>query len=441
MRIVCFLLTAVALVAQTPKFAPEIQALVEMTNAAPPEIAADALLRIVESGKVSEEAGKRDLIERAFRLAAGATFKLPMHAAPGVNADSRPGVLSKAYALKLDALSLQSRAVNAMLAIDRPRARAMFLDAPRPSPERLTCDRPLVYDVSPYYKTLAAIVNNTFSDRERAKQEHINLFLDSILRIASPAELAPAAAAIKVLNVSADEHAAIVTRFNGILANLWGDDRSFSASIDDLNHEVTPEMAAAFAKYSLKHLTAARCEDSVQVTAAFAGPGARAAKIEGRAKAEPYWQSEPAKRIVPLATALRSASPPERKEQFAELLKNVADWNASSENSEADFYHQKAMVFLALTELAPTGQDRDHLVADYVAFVGNSGLQQQSPAEWFLEPRDMLERVRNTNNGEPAKLLEAYASSGNPVLVLYAALERTFATNRPSWVPAGAGAN
>jgi hypothetical protein len=45
-----------------------------------------------------------------------------------------------------------------------------------------------------------------------------------------------------------------------------------------------------------------------------------------------------------------------------------------------------------------------------------------------------LERVRNTNSGEPSKLLDAFESSGNPVLVLYAALEKTFGGSVPSWV-------
>ena len=45
----------------------------------------------------------------------------------------------------------------------------------------------------------------------------------------------------------------------------------------------------------------------------------------------------------------------------------------------------------------------------------------------------MLERVRNTNNGEPAKLLAAFEASGNPVLSLYAVLERTFAKANPSY--------
>jgi hypothetical protein len=53
-------------------------------------------------------------------------------------------------------------------------------------------------------------------------------------------------------------------------------------------------------------------------------------------------------------------------------------------------------------------------------------LYRESPAEWFLEPRALLDRM------EPmpaihAKILDAYQRSGNPVLSLEVALERTLA--------------
>ena len=40
----------------------------------------------------------------------------------------------------------------------------------------------------------------------------------------------------------------------------------------------------------------------------------------------------------------------------------------------------------------------------------------------------------STNGGEPTKLLDAFQSSGNPVLALYSALEKTFGGKLPSWV-------
>jgi hypothetical protein len=49
----------------------------------------------------------------------------------------------------------------------------------------------------------------------------------------------------------------------------------------------------------------------------------------------------------------------------------------------------------------------------------------------------MLERVRNTNGGEPAKVLAAFEASGNPVLALYATLEQMFSQSKPSYAASG----
>jgi hypothetical protein len=50
-------------------------------------------------------------------------------------------------------------------------------------------------------------------------------------------------------------------------------------------------------------------------------------------------------------------------------------------------------------------------------------MQQQNPVEWFWHAKDTLERLRNTNGGNPEELLAAYKGSGNVVLTLYAALD------------------
>ncbi len=91
------------------------------------------------------------------------------------------------------------------------------------------------------------------------------------------------------------------------------------------------------------------------------------------------------------------------------------------------------MVYEALVELIPPGPQRDKALQAYLDFIGNSNLQQQSPVEWFVHAHSMLERVRNTSNGEPTKVLDTFQASGNPVLALYAAIQKTMASGVPSW--------
>ena len=124
----------------------------------------------------------------------------------------------------------------------------------------------------------------------------------------------------------------------------------------------------------------------------------------------------------------------EWQQQLTDYLGQLAEWGPGQEKSEADYYHQKCVVYEALVELIPPGPQRDTILTGYLDFIGNSSLQQESPVEWFMHAHSMLERVRSTNSGEPDKVLEGFQKSGNPILALYAKLERTFGSSVPAWV-------
>src|ERR1700694_1016206 len=107
MRRFSLLILAAAFLADAPKLPEPYQSIVELAHAAPPEFAADALLRVVESDKIANRDSKRDLVAQAFRLAGMAKFQVRMRGVAGTMVDTRSGYLSRAYDLKLDALSLE----------------------------------------------------------------------------------------------------------------------------------------------------------------------------------------------------------------------------------------------------------------------------------------------------------------------------------------------
>lgn len=88
------------------------------------EIAADALIRIVQSNKIITVQRKIELLEEAFRHASEAQYPIRLGFF-GVM-DTRSGMLSEALDLELDKLSLQSRVVMAMLPLDKQRAKELF---------------------------------------------------------------------------------------------------------------------------------------------------------------------------------------------------------------------------------------------------------------------------------------------------------------------------
>src|SRR5579864_2789612 len=220
MRPLLILLFAGVLQAETPKLAEPYRSLVDLAQAAPPEFAADAMLRVAESEKIKDRDAVRDLVEQAFRTAAAATFRVRMRGLPGTTTDTRSGLLSQAYDLRLDALSLQSRAVRDMLSIDKAKARDLFRDMPPPRLAPLTCDDAMVYDVADFYRAIGMIANTAFSEKERAKEEHIDFVLDYVGQVVSPAQLAPLARVIKSVNATPQQAERLWNGFNGMLEEL-----------------------------------------------------------------------------------------------------------------------------------------------------------------------------------------------------------------------------
>lgn len=407
-----------------------LEPVAELALSAPPEFAADGLLRLVESKKITDQPTEIELTQQAFDLASSAHFRVGMRSIPGQGVDSRAGSLAKAYQLNLDAVSLQSRAVTAMLQLDKTKARQMFASISGMDLSPIACEDTLVYDVAPFYHALTAVVLSGFTAKERAKEDHVAFLLQYVSQMHNPAQIAPLAEVVKSVGLPAKQYEAVIAQFNGVLESISGDNRSFTTYSDAASAAMAPEMMSAFHKFAEKNTAADQCK-------------------EDSAKTESYWQTPDAQRLLADAKQLRfgagnlkmltdnDRTKPEWQQRLTDYEKEVADWDVSAEKSEADYYHQKCIVYEALVELIPPGPDRDKALGEFIAFISNSNLQGQNPVSWFMPAHAMLERVRNTNNGEPAKVLAAFESSGNPVLALYAALERTFARPVPSYAATG----
>jgi hypothetical protein len=393
-------------------------------------------LRIAESGKLADRNARRELIEHAFQLAVSAKFPVRMEGLRGTTTDTASGSLSQAYALKLDVLSLQSRAVLDMLPLDPSKARELFGEIVKPTLAPLTCDDALVYEPSDYYPALLAVVNGTFTPKEKAKEEHVNLLLDALAQVTSPSQLAPLAGAIQSAAVTAEQRQILWARFGGLLENMQPDERSFAVSLPALMSLGVPQIQAQITKFQQKNHG---CETDI---AASSNPSAPAAKTSAP-KLDRYWQSGTAKQLLQAGQKLRFRSSnelltdadratPEWQQQLSDYLNLIADWTQDEQESDAVFYHEKCIVFTALLDMVPSGPQNDTILADYVDFIGNSGLYQQSPAEWYVEPHTVLDRSL-PNSSLHLKILKAYRDSGNPVLALEVALEKTFGGATPAW--------
>ena len=422
--------------AEPAKLPEPFRSISDLAAAAPPEFAADALLRIVESGKLASQNSRRELVEQAFQLAAAAKFSVRMEGLPGTTTDTASGSLNQAYGLKLDVLTLQSRAVRDMLPIDPSHARDLFGQMVKPTLAPLTCDDALVYEPAEFYQALSAVVNGGFAPKEKAKEEHVNLLLESLGQVTSPSQLAPLAGAIETASVTPGQRQILWVRFNGLLENMQPDDRSFPASLPALSVLTTPGVQGPFEKYRQKG-------HGCETDAAPSSPDQQRAKKTATPKLDRYWQSTTAQQLLQAGMKLRASSSiqqsseadrsgPEWQQQLADDLNLIAGWTQDQAESDVVFYHEKCIVYAALLDLVPPGPQSDKILADYVDFISSSNLYRQSPAEWFVEPHTVLDRSQ-TIPALHSRVLEAFQGSGNPVLALEVVLEKTFSGNLPSW--------
>jgi hypothetical protein len=365
------------------KLPPDLERIVQLANATPPEFAADALLRVAAATKIDTRL-RIELIDRAFHLAPGAQFRTPLIAA-AVSADTGSAMIAAASKLNLDALSLQTRAVRDMLGIDKHAARELFLEIVQPAVV-VACDQPQP-DTSPLYDVLAAVANTTFTDQERQKEEHLNLVMSYMSRAASQSQLSPLQQMIAGLNLTPEQRDILITRLEGLRQSVA------SAACPPPK----PGDVASHPDAFWKSVQGQRLYDR----------GIRLRNKEGGAQ---YTEAE------------RTA--PEWIQQLTDYMKDLAGWSPSDEKDEATYYHQKAIVYEMLVDLIPRGPERDKAIQAYVDFVANSTLQREKPVEWFHHAQSLLNRMRNSPIGEPPKILAAFENSGNPVLLLYMLLDK-----------------
>ncbi|HMD50563.1 MAG TPA: hypothetical protein VKG79_15740 [Bryobacteraceae bacterium] len=437
----CVLLAAAQLaLAQTAQIPEAFRPLVELSRAAPGEFAADAMLRLEESGRIQDAAARRELVEEAFRLAVSAKAPIRKRFVPGSTYDTSAGPLAQVHNLKLDTWSLQSRAVSDMLRIDPTAARKLLQDKAPPVFDALSCDDPFFYEVGDFYQALGAVVNGAFTAEERAKEEHVNFLLGYIGQAVNPAQLYPLARTIQGASVNNAQRDVLWARFNAMLPNLNVDDRSMSALTTE------PPQGMDFILTSMKQRSAG-CKNDVQQQApgTVAMNGVQAKSGDPTPKLDRWWQSAEAKRMLEDGRKLRFSddgrvltqadrSTPQWQQRLTDYLSALGAWSASSENSEADYYNEKCSVYIALVELIPQGPQRDKMLEAFIDFISSSPLQQQQPVEWYNQAAFMLERVRINGDGEPAKVQEAFERSGSPILALQAALDKALGAKPFSWV-------
>jgi hypothetical protein len=265
------LLLFLAQAANPPDRPKDVLALVDQARALPPEFSADLMLNLAASPLLSEVKWRRELIEAAFASGVHAQLPYPRYAY-ALPTDARPNL--EYHRNNLEVLTLQTRAVNSMLAIDIQRALAMFRDIVPPELPALTCQEAATPDLAEYYQTAARLFASAFTAKQRTAEEDVQ-FLESLIRaIRSPSQIVPAMKMMPDAGVRTTpaQRQQLAGALAGALDRVAGGDREYAVSEKVLVPSAIPEMhdsqmfIPALRSYIVRHLSGARCSDSIPKT-------------------------------------------------------------------------------------------------------------------------------------------------------------------------------
>jgi hypothetical protein len=255
---------------------PGLIKVADLARSAPPELAADAWLRVAASERNHDRPWKIELLEDSFQMAALAQQpnRQKIIGSRLVHR-SRAEVLSLAFDQRLDRLSLQGRVVRQMLKLDRAKALDMFQRTTWPSLRSRQCRDALVDHVAEYYELVAEIAASAFTAEQRHRGDHVDLVSYQISRISSPVEVGPAAKLLADSTLTQDELSLLSGRLAASIDRIESDDRSFSASLgaaDEALNELgrtlvawqasTGGIIAAYRRYLIRNLAGTRCADT-----------------------------------------------------------------------------------------------------------------------------------------------------------------------------------
>jgi hypothetical protein len=328
--------------ADSSRRSAELESLILELSALPAEISGDALIRIAASENVLSREWKKEILEKVIDLAPSAQYPVRRRNNSTINrsVDTSGNYVSNAFDRRVDTLSLRTRGIKAMLAIDKERARELLLGiSPKLPLPSLTCDDELVYDVSEYYELVAQIAQQTFTDeevREGVRVRFVQTYFDAV---SSPAQLTAIIKLILSLKPSRAELALLVPDLTRILDTIPLDDRSFTYAVtrDNLTRQVyqlkqslqkrkiylVKDLTDAYRNYLSTNMSGARCAENAVTDKSNLPWYIKEANselfqehpltfveveqkdISGRANVYSYWKTPNAQRLLELFQDLR----------------------------------------------------------------------------------------------------------------------------------------
>jgi hypothetical protein len=436
----------VALALLLASFPEPVRKLMDLALANPPEMAADAFIRLAPYAGSRD--GTVDLLERATEISRAAVHPYP--AGGGVfylDPESREGRLQAALASGLTRHALEVRAIRALLKLDPRSGTQAFLRMQPPRFPPLQCKDSLIWRPGEYYDLVREVFEDGFTSNEKRDGKHVAMLEDQLRSLASPFQLDPITRLLVNARVDETQFERLVAVYATALRALTPDDRSFTSgtrhgftqAIYDLMARCrksglsSAPVLDAYRTYLERGLTGNRCADSAEDK----GEGAvlsnmltlltaelkrsdlspldlserRPHIVNERATVHKFWSSPAGRKLHERVSSLER-HPEKTGEQWEaavrEFLGDFAQWHKDTREPAIDTFHQRALIYTKLLRILPSGTLRTGVIAEYVAFLAGSPIQRESPPEWYMYSWDLrslagTEEIRRS--GHPGLLL------------------------------------
>jgi hypothetical protein len=456
-----------------------IRDIVDSALVAPPELAADILLKLIERGHISDSKWKREVLDIAWNLAPLATYPFEIEPALETSSESEAASLSTAVNTGLSTAALQARIISQVARLDAKEAREMFRQMHPPEAESPSCATDRYTSHRAYFQALKTAAN-TFSVEEIRNGDKAVFLTDAFRFVVNPEDFELS------LDILINEHTVNDTEFQqlmmqwaGMLAEARFPDRLFSSrSLDgiatpllyrgDLRVEAREDAFRALRSYLVRHAHADRCRESESKTVEEEGlrlllnkriaprPAAPPKTEEGKPDPKAAMLSV----AIPLisiddikagnfgdsARIMRYSDPNDSRiqemksdyshlrfadeaqrggstwnEEALQFLNKLERWSKPLGHSNREFLFEKAQWYGALVYAAGDGELRHLFLDSYVKFLVGSPVERESPPEWLM----WLNRLIGAADiGDRKAWLDAIQDAGDSTIAVYCRLER-----------------
>ncbi len=396
-----------------------------------PEFAAEAMIR--DAARLPRKE-RVLMLDEAFLAARSAVWPLPLVPLPPYEIDTEEGYRAYGAELKLDRVSLQARAVEALLPLDPLLSRLRFEEIPLAPLPRMDCDDTLYPDVSDYYRVAGMVLRDGFTAEERAKGRDEELAGQLVRSVSTVLQLLPLLESLG--GPGPYLCGPNLATLAGMIEGLRDGPRAMEAFLISATphgalaavqrtcpQDAGPQMIVeAMRKRIVGSLSSVRCAGALSKEALPAQMGrwnrywfssrpitAEEVRSFRTAPRKPYlrmWTEGTAQSFMRRAKEAnanaRLATVEAKQREFDEMLKDIEDWKPAKDEKALAHLHRRCVLLQGLIERAPDPVRRQAAV-DRLAYTlaGATTERTASPSEWMYHARVLARLARSSDKVEP----------------------------------------